>query len=141
MPRAHDTSRDDWTLSPEPTARIAPWTRFEDSALDSRVQRRLFSPSRAMIVVCRVTSPTFTAPRINDLDEVTTVLEGRIEVRLGDRCVPLDRGQSIRIPAQTSHAVRALDDEEAEVLNVLFPPAAAAPTSSTPAAAPASDSA
>ncbi len=127
MPGARNTSNDDRTLPPEPTARIAPWSRFEDSALDSRVQRRLFSPSRAMVVVCRVTSSTYTAPRINDLDEVTTVLEGRVEVRLGDRCVTLDRGQSVRIPAQTSHAVRALDGGEADVLNVLFPPATPSP--------------
>ncbi len=105
-------------------SRVAPWSRFEEAALDSRVRRRLFTASRAMVVVCDVSSRSFSTPRVNDLDEVTTILRGQVEIRLGDRVVLLEPGQSVRIPARTAHSVRRTGPGAAEVLNVLFPPIA-----------------
>jgi mannose-6-phosphate isomerase-like protein (cupin superfamily) len=105
------------------TARIAPWSRFEEAALDAGVRRRLFSENRAMIVLCLVAADTFPPARVNDLDEITTVLEGMVEIRRGAVVVTLDPGQSIRIPAGTPHSVRACGARQAEVLNVFFPPA------------------
>ena len=110
------------------TARIAPWSRFEEAALDSRVRRRLFTGKRAMVVHCELLPGTVIPPHAHKVEQFTTCLRGRIEIRFGERTVLLAAGRAVRIPAGVPHTVRALDPGGAESLNVFEPEDPSGPT-------------
>ena len=101
-------------------ARVAPWNR-EEAAVDESVRRRLFTESRVMIAVCAVTSPTFPPDRVHPVDQVTAVLRGEIEMRVGGRLLRLSPGRSCVVPAGTPHSTRIREPGVAETLNI-FPP-------------------
>jgi quercetin dioxygenase-like cupin family protein len=101
-------------------ARVAPWSA-EGTVLDRRVERRLFCARRGMIVVVRLLPGDPPGAHAHALDQVTTVLGGRLEVRLGTDRRVLGPAESVRIPAGTPHASRALG-KPAEAFHLYLPP-------------------
>ncbi len=103
------------------TARIAPWSRFEEAALDSRVRRRLFTGKRAMVVHCELLPGTVIPLHAHKVEQFTTCLKGRIEIYFDQRTVFLAPGRAVRIPAAVPHTLRVLEPGGAETLNVFEP--------------------
>ena len=83
--------------SPQTTARVAPWNRFDRDALDDRVRRRLYTEGRSQIVVCEISSEDFPAVHIHPVDQVTTVLRGRVEILLDGKRHPCAAGRPGRL--------------------------------------------
>ncbi|WP_407656630.1 helix-turn-helix domain-containing protein [Humidesulfovibrio mexicanus] len=52
--------------------------------------------------------------------EFIHVLEGRLELRLGEDVLALDPGDSLYFDSQTPHALRGLDDKQAVFLDVIL---------------------
>ena len=102
------------------TSRVASWT-CEDAALDTRIRRRLFSSRRAMIVLCCSIPEAFGPDHVHSLDQITVVVRGRVEARLGRRLEEVPPGSSIRVPAGTAHALRAIGPGATETINVFLP--------------------
>jgi quercetin dioxygenase-like cupin family protein len=107
--------------APGCTARVAPWSRFEEVALDSRVRRRLFTGKRAMVVHCELLPGAVIPLHAHKVEQFTTCLKGRIEVHFDQRTVFLAPGRAVRIPATVPHTLRVLDPGGAETLNVFEP--------------------
>ena len=91
------------------------------AALDARVRRRLFTGERAMVVHCELRPGTVVPLHAHKVEQFTTCLTGRIEVRLDQRRVFLAPGRAVRIPAAVPHEIRVLDPAGAETLNVFEP--------------------
>jgi quercetin dioxygenase-like cupin family protein len=53
-------------------------------------------------------------------EEFIYMLRGRLEVRLGDDVVTLSPHDSLYFSSRTPHAMRGLDGEEAEFLDVII---------------------
>jgi quercetin dioxygenase-like cupin family protein len=53
-------------------------------------------------------------------EEFIYMLRGRLEVRLGDEAVVMEPGDSLYFDSRTPHAMRGLDDGEAEFLDVII---------------------
>jgi len=52
--------------------------------------------------------------------EFIHVMEGRLELRLGEEALALDPGDSLYFDSQTPHALRGLDDKHAVFLDVIL---------------------
>jgi quercetin dioxygenase-like cupin family protein len=101
-----------------PTARLAPWNRFEEAALDVNVRRRLFTEGRAMVVHCNFAPDTVLPAHLHAVEQTTTCLTGRVQVTFDDRTVVLEPGSVLQIPAYALHSLRVLGDEPAETLTI-----------------------
>lgn len=104
------------------TARVAPWNR-EDAGLDAHVRRRLLSARRTLIVLCDASTDANRLAHVHSVDQVTIVLHGRVEFRVGDVLHRLGPGQSVHVPAGTRHAMRSAEPDRAETLHLFLPAA------------------
>ena len=52
--------------------------------------------------------------------EFIHVMEGRLELRLGEETLALEPGDSLYFDSQTPHALRGLDDKHAVFLDVIL---------------------
>ena len=103
------------------TARVAPWSRFEEAALDASVRRRLFTEDRAMVIWSSVTSKTFPPDHKHAVDQVVTVVVGRAEVRVGGRRFRIGPAQAVLVPGGMRHSIRRVGSTETETINVFSP--------------------
>lgn len=101
-----------------PTARVAPWNR-EDAALDPQVRRRIFSARRTLIVVAEAPE-AFGPVHTHSVDQVSFVVRGRVEARIGGHGHLLAPGQSVRVPAGVPHALRACGSGGAETVHLFL---------------------
>jgi quercetin dioxygenase-like cupin family protein len=104
-----------------PTARIAPWNRFEEAALDVNVRRRLFTEDRAMVVHCDFAPGTVVPTHLHSVEQTTTCLVGHVQVTFDDHTVALEPGSVLQIPAYALHSLRVLGDDKAETLTIFQP--------------------
>jgi quercetin dioxygenase-like cupin family protein len=74
-----------------------------------------------MVVHCELLPETSIPEHVHKVEQFTTCLTGRVEVRLAGRTVVLAPGRAVRIPPAVPHAVRVLDPAGAETLNVFEP--------------------
>lgn len=104
------------------TARVAPWNR-EDAGLDAHVRRRLLSSRRTLVVLSDGSTRDYRLAHVHSVDQVTVVLSGRVELRVGDTLHRMGPGQSVHVPAGTPHAMRSADPDRAETLHLFLPAA------------------
>jgi mannose-6-phosphate isomerase-like protein (cupin superfamily) len=52
---------------------------------------------------------------------VYVLVEGRAEIKIGDRIVPMDAPSAIRVPSEEFRAIRAVGDEPAVFVAVGYP--------------------
>ena len=105
----------------QPTARVAPWSRFEEAALDTSIRRRLFTETRAMVILSGITSHVFPPNHVHSVDQVITVVAGRVEIRIDGKLLSLDRAEAVLVSAGVPHSVRTLGPDPAETLNIFSP--------------------
>ncbi|MDA4121591.1 MAG: cupin domain-containing protein [Thaumarchaeota archaeon] len=93
--------------------KLTAWTEIEEEWLNPKVSRRMIVGENAMLARLVLKKGSFVPPHKHASEQLSSVLTGSLEFRIGRKSILVGPGQVLVIPPNAVHSALALEDTDA----------------------------